>query len=262
MNELLYVFAGIFGLVIGSFLNVVIWRGPIIWGLVDQPSEKMNLAWPPSLCPACKTRIKALHLIPLLGFMLLRGKCAACDASVSVRYPIVEVMGALAAMLALSQWGLTPAGFAAFIFFCFCIALAAIDQETTFLPDALTLPLIALGLIINIWATFTPFLDALIGAVVGYAVFWLIGFYYEHRRGQNGLGQGDAKMLAAIGAWLGWPALPFAVLIAALAGIITVGVLMLIGKKKVQADTAIPFGPYLSGAASLLLWLQPQTPYF
>ena len=241
---------------IGSFLNVVIYRGPVIWGLVDEPETggELSLAWPPSHCPACKTPVRLIHLLPVIGYLLLRGKCRDCGATISPRYPLVEVLTGLAAVLTLMVWGVSLTALAVFVFLTFLIALSAIDREHTYLPDALTLPLIVLGLGVNSIGLLTPFREAVIGAVAGYGVFWLVGFVYHRLRGADGLGLGDAKLLAALGAWLGWMALPFVVLIGSVAGLAGIAVMKLSGQP-VRHDTAIPLGPYLAtgGAAVLLL---------
>lgn len=246
---------------IGSFLNVVIHRGPVIWGLVDAApkSEKLSLATPASHCPACKTPIRLQHLLPVVSYLALGGKCATCQHKISPRYLAIEVAAAAVALLALLVWGLTPQALAAFVFFALLLAMAVIDHETTYLPDALTLPLIALGLLVNMphWPSvnFTPLPDALIGATLGYLVFWLIDVAYKKLRGRDGLGRGDAKLLCGLGAWLGWYTLPFIVFISALLALATI---LASGKAgaQINAQTQIPFGPFLALAGGLLLLLQ------
>ena len=244
--------SGVLGLVIGSFLNVVIHRGPALWKLVDDEARTGNLAFPSSYCPACKEPIRAHQLIPLFSYIALGGKCANCAAPISFRYPVVEIMGAAAGVIAAAHWGVTGAAFAAAIFFWALIALAAIDLETGYLPDAITLPLIAAGLIANGFGIFTPFSNALIGATIGYLAFAGIALAFKKLRGIEGLGLGDAKLLAAIGAWLGWASLAPVVLLAALVALLGIGVANFRGAK-IGAQTPSPFGPALAAAAAIAL---------
>lgn len=243
--------ATVLGLLIGSFLNVVIHRGPAIWKLVDDDRRRGDLVAPRSYCPACGAQIKTLHLIPLLGFALTGGKCTACNAPISWRYPIVELLGAAAALGAYWLFGASLAAAAAAILFWSLIALAVIDFETGFLPDAITLPLALIGLAVNAWAgLFATWQAALIGAVAGYAVFWLIAEIFYRLRGVEGLGLGDAKLLGALGAWMGWQTLPAIVFIGSIIGLV-LALTMRASGRKISAQTALPFGPALaiSGAA-------------
>lgn len=240
------------GLVIGSFLNVVIHRGPKLWNLIDDDKRKGNLAVPGSYCPACGTPIEKHHLVPVLSYLALRGKCAVCRSPIPQRYPAVEVLGGLAALSAYLLFGVSVTALLAAAFFWFLIALAAIDLETGFLPDALTLPLLIIGLGANAATLFTTLSNALIGAVAGYVVFRLIGEAFFRLRKLEGLGQGDAKLLAAIGAWLGWQALAPTVLIAALTALVGLLIVKLTGKA-VTNETPIPFGPTLAMAGAVLL---------
>lgn len=233
------------GLFTGSFLNVLIHRGPAMWNLVDDAGRAGNLVSPPSRCPACGSRIRAIHLVPLLGYALLRGRCADCHATISPRYPLVEIAGALAAGGSFILSGFSPAGIAAFVFFCSLIALAAIDMETGFLPDALTLPLVMTGLVAGFAHLYIPLHDAFAGAIAGYTAFWIIAFVYERWRKIEALGLGDAKLLAALGAWTGWQSLPAIILVASLAGLLY-GLLPLLCGKKITLHTSIPFGPALA----------------
>jgi leader peptidase (prepilin peptidase)/N-methyltransferase len=243
-------FATVFfvGLTVGSFLNVVIHRGPVLWGLVDGPTRG-DLVAPRSYCPSCKTPLRIANLIPVLSYFAQRGRCARCDARISARYPIVETFGAASAVLAVLMFGWTPAALAAAIFAFALIPLAVIDLETGYLPDAITLPLIGAGLAANAAELFTPLRDAVIGAAAGFTAFWAIGVIYERLRKRDGLGLGDAKLLAAIGAWTGWAHLPIVILIAALG---TLGVIAV--RQGMKADDAIPFGPGLCAAGFLALY--------
>lgn len=248
------VYATIFlaGLTIGSFLNVVIHRGPAMWGLVDGPNRG-DLVAPRSYCPKCETPLAAMNLIPLLSYFAQRGRCARCGAQISARYPIVEAMGGASALLAVLLFGLSPAALAAAIFGFALIALAFIDAETGYLPDAITLPLMGAGLAANAASNFAPFLDALIGAAAGFVLFWMIGEIYARIRKRDGLGLGDAKLLAAVGAWTGWQMLPVVVFAAAL------GTLAFIALRRgAKPDDAIPFGPGLCAAGFLALFFGGQ----
>ncbi|MCI5043551.1 MAG: prepilin peptidase [Aquisalinus sp.] len=245
------------GLIIGSFLNVVIHRGPAIWGLVKTaaPDKPYSLAHPRSHCPACQQQIKVIHLIPIVGFILLRGRCSACGQHIPWRYPVVEVLGGASALVPYFIYGPSLTALAIFCFFCLVISLAFIDQQTSFLPDALTLPLIITGMGANAVPLFVPLQDALIAAAAGFISFWLIGEVFYRLRGYDGLGLGDAKMLAGLGAWLGWIALPFIVLLASLTGLIFIALSKLRGQD-VGLETGLPFGPSLAIAAATLMILQ------
>jgi leader peptidase (prepilin peptidase)/N-methyltransferase len=257
-----YVTAIIAGAALGSFLNVVIHRGPALWKLVDE-SDRGNLAFPRSYCPSCRETIRWPHLIPLAGYAMLGGKCANCQAQISLRYPLVELAGAASATVALLVFGATTAAWLAFIFFLFLIALGVIDFETGFLPDALTLPLIALGLLANALGFFsTAPVAAILGAVIGYGAFRLIDMVFLRLRGIEGLGQGDAKLLAAFGAWLGWAALPPVVFLAAIMALIGTGLAALRGAN-IERETPIPFGPALAAAGALAMIAHGlRLPYF
>lgn len=235
------------GLVIGSFLNVVIHRGPSLFGLVEG-EPRGDLVAPPSYCPACRTPIPAAGLIPLLSFIRQGGRCTACAAPIPLRYPVVEALGGLVALASLAACGWTPAALAVSIFGFALIALAFIDLETGYLPDAITLPLVALGLLVNALGLLATIKDAVIGAFLGYAVFRGVGFLFERLRGKEGLGQGDAKLLAAIGAWSGFLALPFVVLIGSAATLA-----IALGSRGRKSDAPIPFGPGLCAAAFLVV---------
>ncbi len=252
------------GLAIGSFLNVVIYRGPIIWGLVEAPQGQkgnFNLALPRSHCPHCKAQIHPLHLIPLLGYLLTKGHCAHCRKKISLLYPMVELAALLASLLALWVWGFSAAAIGAFILYCFLLCLATIDARTGYLPDALTLPLLLLGLGANYLWGFVPIADAVIGAIAGYGALALLAFFYRRVRGRDGLGGGDAKLLGALGAWTGWMALPLILMIAAFMALIWIGLLALRGRQ-ITATTPLPFGPALALAGALIFTAQKALPGF
>ena len=243
--------ATLLGLLAGSFLNVVIHRGPAMWGLVDDEARRGDLIAPRSYCPACGARIRIVHLVPLAGFLLTGGKCAACGAPISKRYPIVELLGAAAGLGAVALFGPSFAALAAAALLWSLIALAVIDLETGFLPDAVTLPLALAGVAVNVWGLFATWQAALIGAAVGYGAFWLIAEAFYRLRGMEGLGLGDAKLLAALGAWLGWQALPPVVFIASIIGLAGALAMRLTGAR-ISTHTALPFGPALAAAGALV----------
>lgn len=224
-----------------------------MWGLIDD-TARGDLMAPRSYCPACKTKLSALNLIPLASYIALRGRCSSCGAEIPIRYPVVEAMGGAGVVLSFIAFGLTPAAIVASVFALALIALAFIDLETGYLPDAITLPLIALGLVANAFGLFTTPLDALIGAVAGYALFWAIGALYQRVRHREGLGLGDAKLLAAIGASTGWMSLPIVIFIAAIG---TLAVVALSGGGA-HRDREIPFGPGLCAAGFAALFLGPR----
>ena len=212
--ELLLAASG--GILIGSFLNVVIYRGPALWGLIDTDFPRGSLAAPRSYCPACRTPIARWALIPVFGYLVLGGKCSSCGARISLQYPLVEIAGGLAAALSVLAFGMSWAALAGAIFLWSLIALAVIDFKTGYLPDALTLPLILLGLALSFTGWFASPIEAITGAVIGYGAFALIGVVFRHLRQIDGLGLGDAKLLAAIGAWAGAFALPLTIFAASL----------------------------------------------
>jgi leader peptidase (prepilin peptidase) / N-methyltransferase len=255
----------LFGLIVGSFLNVVIHRLPRMmqaeWE--DQAAElrgeppreraRYDLVSPRSHCPHCRHPIGVLHNIPLLSWLALRGRCAHCGAAIGWRYPVVELLGALLALAALWRYGAGVAGFGAFVLGCFLVTLAFIDLDTQLLPDDLTLPLLWLGLAFNLAGTFAPLADAVVGAMLGYATLWTVYMLFRFATGKEGMGYGDFKLLAALGAWFGWQAVPGMVVIAALAGA-TVGI-GLIAFGRHARGVPIPFGPYLAGAGLLALFV-------
>ena len=243
------------GLCVGSFLNVVIYRGPQSWGLVDRNEfDRGNLVGPRSYCPACHTPIPYFRLVPVVSFLLQGGKCAACGAPISIRYPIVELAAGVLAVAALHQYGYSLD--AVFVAVCFWIllALAAIDLDTGYLPDVLTLPLMVLGIGFNAIGGPVTFVDSFIGAGAGYISFRLIAGIYLRLRSAEGLGLGDAKLLGAIGAWVGWQALPFVVFIGTIFTLALIILLMIKGSH-IDQQTALPFGPGLCAGGALMLYL-------
>jgi len=252
------------GLCVGSFLNVVIYRLPKImqrdWELQcaelrgERPPEQeaFSLARPRSRCPACAHPITALQNIPIASYLALGGKCAACGTRISPRYPLIEALSGLASAYAAWHFGPGPAAFAAMAFLWCMIALSFIDFDTQLLPDSITLPLVWAGLLLNLGGTFVDLRSAVIGAVAGYLSLWCVYWGFRIITGKEGMGFGDFKLLAAIGAWLGWQMLPLVVLASSFVGAIAGVSLMLIAKH--GRNVPIPFGPYLAVAGAVALF--------
>ena len=260
----------LFGLAIGSFLNVVIHRLPLIlergWQaqcaeLAGEPApaqETLSLSRPGSFCPKCGHPISALENIPLLSYLVLRGRCRACQARISPRYPAIEALTALLSAYAGWHFGFTVAAAGALLFIWAMIALTFIDIDTQLLPDDITLPLLWLGLLINVGGCFTDLRSAVIGAVGGYLALWGVYWGFKLATGKEGMGYGDFKLLAAIGAWFGWQLLPLTILFSSLVGAL-VGIALIVLAKRGR-EVPIPFGPYLAAAGVLaLFWGQPLT---
>ena len=251
------------GLCIGSFLNVVIHRMPRImesrWRaecaeLAHQEapvSERYNLVVPRSSCPSCGHRITALENIPIVSYLALGGKCSACRAPISPRYPVVEALTAALSGYVAWRMGFTVAAAGALLFTWAMIALAFIDFDTFYLPDDITLPLLWAGLLLNLGGTYTALSSAVIGAAAGYICLWLIFWIFKLTTGKEGMGYGDFKLLAAIGAWLGWKMLPLVIVLSSFVGAV-VGVL-LITLARHGRNVPIPFGPYLALAGLIAL---------
>ena len=259
------VFAGWFGLMVGSFLNVVIHRKPKMmtreWenDIAEYRNEPLphtdKYSWvaPRSACPHCGHKITALENIPLISyFLLLRGKCSQCKAPISLRYPMVEALTGILSALVIWQFGSGWAGLAAMVFGFLVIAMTFIDFDTTFLPDDLTYPLLWLGLLLNITGAFATLQDAVIGAVAGYMLLWSVNAGHRLLRGIDGMGRGDFILLAALGAWFGWQALPIIILLSSVVGLV-VAVLGMLFKNR-DKNHKIPFGPYLAGAGLVALF--------
>ena len=262
---LFVVAAALVGLVVGSFLNVVIHRLPRMlerqWqadcaelaGALPPPAEKFNLAVPRSACPACGHRITALENIPVVSWLALRGRCRACKAPIPARYPLVEALSGALAGYAVWRFGPTWAAAWTLVFMWVMIALAFIDQETGYLPDNLTQPALWLGIIVSMSQTLGVDLSSsVIGAVAGYMFLWLIAKGWGLLRNLDAMGHGDFKLLAAIGAWLGWQSLPGVVLISSLVGSVA-GVATMIGTGQ-GMQARLRFGPYLAAAGVILLF--------
>ena len=262
--------AGILGLLVGSFLNVVIHRLPRMmerdWhlqcaelrGETAPEKERLSLAAPASRCPHCGHAIRAWENIPVLSFLLLKGRCSGCQAPISLRYPLVEAFTGLLSAFTVWHFGPTLAAAAALLLLWAMVALTGIDFDTQLLPDSITLPLVWLGLLFNISGTFTDISSAVIGAMVGYLSLWSVYWLFKLATGKEGMGYGDFKLLAAVGAWLGWQMLPLTILLSSLVGAV-VGVALIVLARRGR-NVPIPFGPYLAAAGLLALyWGQELT---
>ncbi|HEY4541539.1 MAG TPA: A24 family peptidase [Noviherbaspirillum sp.] len=259
------VFAAIFGLLVGSFLNVVIHRLPRMMqresdnyvahesGKPLPHTDRYNLMVPGSACPECGHRISAAENIPIVSYLVLGGKCSSCKTPISVRYPIVEaITGALSALV-VWQLGSGLAGLSAVVLTWLLIAMTFIDADTKLLPDDLTLPLLWLGLLVNLNGAFVPLHEAVIGAAAGYLSLWTVYWIFKLATGKEGMGYGDFKLLAALGAWMGWKMLPLIILLSSLVGAV-VGVALILFARHGR-NNPIPFGPYLAAAGFIaLLW--------
>jgi len=265
-----------FGLAIGSFLNVVIHRLPrmmenewktqcaeLAGAEPGTAGPRYNLVVPGSHCPHCRTPLRVIDNIPLVSWVALRGRCGHCGTRISARYPIVEALTAALSALVAYRFGFTPAMLLALAFTWTLVALTFIDADTTLLPDDLTLPLLWLGLGSNVFGTFVPLQDAVLGAMAGYLVLWSIYWLFKLVTGKEGMGYGDFKLLAALGAWMGWKALLPIVLLSSLVGAL-VGIVLIVLARRGR-EIPIPFGPYLAAAGFIVLltgdlftrWLVP-----
>ncbi len=259
--------AGLLGLIVGSFLNVVIHRLPIMmeraWlrqsrEMLEPDSQlpaepTFNIILPHSHCPHCNTEIKAWQNLPVISYLLLKGRCGHCREKISLRYPAVEMLTALLSMLVAWQFGFGWEAGAMLLLTWALISLSLIDADTQLLPDAIVLPLIWLGLIVNSFTLFTDLQTALWGAVAGYLSLWLVFWAFKLATGKEGMGYGDFKLLAMLGAWGGWQILPLTILLSSLVGAI-LGIIIL--KTRGQSNaTPLPFGPYLAIAGWIaLIW--------
>lgn len=268
--HVLFIGVTVLGLLIGSFLNVVIYRIPKMleqeWHLqcahlledqnrIDelQAKEKITLSKPNSTCPHCKHAIKPWENIPVISFIFLGGKCSACKTKISIRYPLVELATAALSFVTIFYFGASYSGLAALILTWVLISLTMIDADTQLLPDNMTLPLLWLGLISNSFHLFTSIDSALWGAVFGYLSLWSVYWGFKILTGKEGMGYGDFKLLAALGAWMGWQMLPIIILVSSVVGaVIGIGMILIKGKDK---NIPIPFGPYLAIAGWIsLIW--------
>ena len=272
---MLFIVAGLVGLAVGSFLNVVAYRIPIMmersWRAQCKEIEaqpftppphvsgdgRFDLWWPPSACPGCGAAIAPRHNVPVLGYLWLRGRCAGCGLAISARYPIVEAFAAVLGLTVAYVFGPTWQTVAALGFTWTLLALTLIDLDHKLLPDSLTLPLLWAGLLVNVpvvgGGAFTTLTSSVLGAAAGYLALWSVYKLFKLVTGKEGMGYGDFKLLAAIGAWLGWQFLFVVILLSAIVGsVVGLGLIVFGGR---SSQTAIPFGPYLAAAGWIaMLW--------
>lgn len=262
---LFYVIAGVTGLLVGSFLNVVIYRLPAMmereWRsecnrfleLADDNAAQpaFNLVAPRSRCQQCGHRISALENIPILSYLILRGKCSACKTRISIRYPVIEAATCIITIAMAVHFGVTLQMLLATLLAWALIVLTMIDYDHQLLPDSITLPFLWLGILANMHGLFTDVYASLYGAIAGYLVLWSVYMIFKLMTGKEGMGHGDFKLLAMLGAWLGWQSLPLIIIISSLLGsIVGLGLILLRGHNRAQP---IPFGPYLAGAGMIAL---------
>ena len=286
---LLFVVCSVLGLFVGSFLNVVVYRLPLMmektWrrecleflkhdaetskkqagaidenGIIQQAElqnsddeKPFNLMVPRSACPSCGAMIKSWQNIPVISWLFLRGKCGSCEHPISAEYPLVEMLTGILSLAVAMKFGASIQLVFALLFTWSLISLALIDFHTTLLPDNITLPLMWLGLVISLKPVFVDTHDAIVGAAAGYMILWLVFRTFKLITGKEGMGFGDFKLLAALGAWLGWAKLPLIILLSSLTGAI-IGIMMMVVLKH-QRNKPIPFGPYLAIAGWIaLMW--------
>ncbi len=254
------------GLLVGSFLNVVIYRLPLMmearWRhdcceLLEveekQDDQRLTLATPNSHCPSCKAPVKPWQNIPIISYLILGGKCGNCSTRISLRYPIIEGVTGLLTLALGFYFGPTPALVGAILLTWALIALTMIDVDHQLRPDDITLPLLWLGLVFNYFGTFVTLEQAVLGAVFGYGILWSVYWAFKLFTGKEGMGYGDFKLLAALGAWMGWQSLPLIILLSSLVGAV-VGIALMIIKQRGK-EVPIPFGPYLAAAGWItLVW--------
>ncbi len=265
----------VFGLLIGSFLNVVILRLPARlehdWRCqcrdlleiekVEPASEPPDIFYGRSRCPKCGHGIRAHENVPVLSYLFLRGRCSACGEKISLRYPLIELGTAILFLATAWHFGPGEQGMAAIVLTGFLVALTGIDTDHQLLPDNLTLPLIWAGLLLSLFDVFVDPVTSIIGAVSGYLVLWLIYQLFRLLTGKEGMGYGDFKLLAALGAWMGWQMLPLVVLLSSVVGAV-VG-LLLMAFRRHQKDQPLPFGPFIAAAGWIaLVWGDPLINYY
>ena len=257
---MLLTYSFIIGAFIGSFLNVVIHRIPVMlerqWKSecqellnpeTDTPSlPKYNLSVPRSHCPACNHQVKVIENIPIISYLFLRGKCSNCGIKISPQYPFVELLTAILTTFIMLKFGFSIQALGGVIFTWFLIALSGIDIKTQLLPDDLTFPFLWLGIIFNLFTTYTDLTSSVLGAIFGYLTLWSVFHLFKLITGKEGMGYGDFKLLAALGAWLGWQSLPLILLFSSAVGAV-IGIFMIVSKLQ-ERSQPIPFGPYLAVA--------------
>ncbi len=257
----------VLGLLIGSFLNVVIYRLPVMmereWksqaqeylgeGESDGETPPFSLSRPASRCPSCDHKIRFYENIPVLSYLLLRGKCSSCKAAISMRYPLIELLTGLLSAVVAWHFGFGWQAGAALLLTWALIALSMIDVDHQLLPDSITLPFLWLGLLLSLFPVFADMRESLIGAIAGYLTLWAVYQLFKLVTGKEGMGYGDFKLLALLGAWMGWQSLPMIVLLSSAVGaVLGVSMILIQGRDRAQP---IPFGPYLAIAGWIaLLW--------
>lgn len=268
------------GLLVGSFLNVVILRLPVMmeaeWKsqcleLLDcdcsnknkeeDGKESFNLVFPNSHCPKCKAELKAWDNIPVLSFLFLHGKCRYCSTKISPRYPLIEAVTAILSAYTAFHFGFGWQCAAALVLLWVLISLSVIDFDHQLLPDDLTLPLLWLGLLLNLFGVFTDLNSAVIGAMVGYLSLWSVYWLFKLVTGKEGMGYGDFKLLAVLGAWFGWKLIPLIIILSSFVGaFVGIALILILGRDK---NIPIPFGPYLAAAGWIaMLWGEPIISYY
>ncbi|WP_414155880.1 prepilin peptidase [Pseudomonas sp. BNK-43-b] len=256
--------AAVLGLLVGSFLNVLVHRLPVMlerqWqnearevlGMPVEAHERFDLCLPALHCPGCGHRIRAWENIPVVSYLALRGRCSACKGRISLRYPLVELACAGLSLVVAWHFGVSVQALLALVLTWCLLALSLIDAEHQLLPDVLVLPALWLGLVVNAFGVFVPLADALWGAVVGYLSLWSVYWLFRLVTGKEGLGYGDFKLLALLGAWGGWQVLPLTLLLSSVVGAV-IG-LCLLRLRKASLGATMPFGPYLA-IAGWIAWL-------
>ena len=271
---LLYAGAFLIGLIVGSFLNVVILRIPPLleydWRCqcrelleieaVDE-ERPAGIAFARSRCPRCGHGIRAHENIPLISYLVLGGKCSSCKSRISIRYPLVEFVTAVLFVVTIWQFGPTVQGLSALVLTSFLIAMTGIDIDHQLLPDNLTIPLMWLGIVLSFWSVHTDLASSVTGAISGYLFLWAIYHLFRLLTGKEGMGYGDFKLLAALGAWLGWAMLPLVILLSSVVGAVTGLALMATGRLK--KDKPMAFGPFIAAAGWIaLIWGQDILDYY
>lgn len=260
-------FVALLGLLVGSFINVIVYRLPIMleraWQSSEArnelPTEAFNLAVPRSHCPSCAQQLSAVENVPVVSFLFLRGRCRHCKSRISARYPLVEIAALVASILVAMSFGFTASTLAFLVFAWFLLALSLIDLDHHLLPDDLTLPLLWFGLLVSAFDLGLPgvsLFDAVIGTAAGYMTLWSLFWAFLLVTGKEGLGYGDFKLLAALGAWLGWQAILPVLLLSSLAGAATGLILIVFGGR--ERSEPLPFGPFLAAAGFVMLIWGPQ----
>jgi leader peptidase (prepilin peptidase) / N-methyltransferase len=263
--EFFYTVAALTGLLVGSFLNVVIYRLPIMmereWraecnqflGIktADNPEPGFNLVVPGSACPHCQHKIRPIENIPVLSYLILGVKCSNCKQTISLRYPLIEAVTAILTLVVAIHFGVSMQALLAILLTWSLIALTAIDYDHQLLPDSITLPVLWIGILCNMSGLYTDVYSSLYGTIAGYMALWSVYIAFKLATGKEGMGHGDFKLLAMLGAWLGWQALPVIILVSSLLGsVVGIGLILFGGHKKSQP---IPFGPYLALAGWISL---------